>query len=116
MWEIILSGLIYALFGSISTLIGLWIMAKRSMNIGYLVKITDELLGEVGNNQEFQRKIYLLGGLLGSGVRSGIGLQKSGGKRSWQDLAIQIAGDYLLKKQPSQGVQPGQVIPDAFKS
>lgn len=116
MIEIILGSVL----GSLVTLSGLYVMAKRLMNSDEIGAIAEDLISEMSQNEEIQKELYTIGGYLGSGLRSGLGIQKRSGKRSWQDVAVGIAEGWIQQQmtgQPSsnqaQGAPPSN---DSFKS
>ena len=64
------------------------------------------LLQNFINQESTQKFFYELGGLIGSGARTGLGIQKKGGKMGLQDLIIAIAGNYLGLPQMTNERQP----------
>jgi len=64
------------------------------------------LLQNFINQESTQKFFYELGGLIGSGARTGLGIQKKGGKMGLQDLIIAIAGNYLGLPQMTNTGQP----------
>jgi len=85
--------------------------------IWYIKK--EEIIEEIGYNfieslsrdEELMKSMYQIGGIIGSGVKGGIGLetpQRRGGKFKWQDLAIDIASQFIQKSinNPSPSPEP----------
>lgn len=62
-------------------------------------QIISDFLDEVTTNTELQKRVYIIGALVGNGIKSGIGF-KSSGKMKLEDIIINaIAGKFL----PSYG-------------
>jgi len=83
-----------------------YVIIKKMTNIDRILDISDTLLNELTQNVEMQKKVYILGVLLGNGVKSGIGLSKGKGKFKLDDLigmAIShfLGGDKEVAEQPS---------------
>jgi len=94
MWEYIA---ISALSSSIGALVTYGIVKNTFSDDAILEKIqviTDEIM----KNTEMQQKMYAIGSLIGSGIASGTGLQKKGGKFGLQELIMQIAGQWIGQK------------------
>jgi len=63
------------------------------------------------NQESTQKFFYEVGGLIGSGARAGIGIQKRGGKMGLKDLIISIAANYMgLPQMNNEGIIPQQPI------
>ena len=63
------------------------------------------------NQESTQKFFYEVGGLIGSGARSGLGIQKRGGKMGLKDLIISIAANYMgLPQMNNEGIIPQQPI------
>jgi len=95
-------------FGGLSSLCGglvtYAILRKVTSDDAILDKI-DLITDEVMKNEEMQKKVYSIGALIGSGIASGAGLQKKGGKFSLQDLVMQVAGQWIqghIKQGPAR--------------
>jgi hypothetical protein len=82
--------LLAGLIGAVST----YVILKKMVQP---MDIVEEILEEVTQNTEMQKKIYFLGGILGNGLKAGIGLNKIGGKFKWEDMAGQLLGGWLQK-------------------
>src|SRR3990170_8418451 len=52
------------------------------------------------NSEKGQKALYLVGGLVASGMKSGLGLQKTGGKMSLEGIIAQLVGNFLQAKIP----------------
>lgn len=84
-------------------LLGMVLILKRYANSDRFIDIFEDLLEEVAQNEPLQKQIYSIGGLIGSGVRAGVGIGKKGGKMSVQDLIVDIAGQYFRNKLGNAG-------------
>ena len=91
----ILIGVLTCLMGFLGATIAL----KRYANSSKFLDIFEDIFDEIATNEDIQKKIYSLGGLLGSGIRQGVGIGKRGGKMSFQDLAMQFISGFLEKSQ-----------------
>lgn len=107
--------LILAAIGCLEAAIIPYVLIKRAFKTEKFIEISEELLAEITQNEEMQKKLYFLGGILGKGIIDGTGMQAKGGKMKWRDLAMQIAMGYLQGKQQPQpqganvfGTQPIQ--------
>jgi hypothetical protein len=76
---------------------------KREMNTDRIIDKIDEITTEITSNPELQKKLYLVGAILGNGIRSGVGIQNKGGKFKWQDLIGSVLQQYFLKQTGNVG-------------
>lgn len=77
------------LISAITVLIGgftTYVIIRKTININYILEISDILLDEIATNTEMQKKIYVLGVILGNGIKQGIGITKGKGKFKLDDL------------------------------
>ena len=72
----------------------------------------DLILSNMVNDVEMQKKVYLLGTLLGSGIAKGSGIQGSG-KFKLEDVIAQGASAFIgnMFRQPQQTPQQGGSLP-----
>lgn len=85
-----LTSIIGSISGGILTLAIVKHMSKTEKLTEKLEEITTAFLSKAEN----QKKIYMLGALIGNGAKSGIGLSGKG-KFKWEDLAMQVLGSYF---------------------
>lgn len=85
MLEYMVSGAI----SGVTVLIGLYVILKSNVFHDRIIEIMTTFVIEVGNNEEIQKSMYIIGGLLANGVKGGVGL-KSGGKTKPMDLIISM--------------------------
>lgn len=110
--EPMLGGAIGCFGGGIFT----YVILKRTMSDAKICEKLHMILEEVAENPEMHEKIYLLGGILGKGLRDGIGIEKLIPKRKGglegiiMDLIGGFVGDRLKKMVPG-AEQAMQVIP-----
>lgn len=83
----ILSGSI----GAIATVI----VVKTMFSSANLTSQVKKIMNEMLNNAESQKQLYALGVLVGSGIRSGVGLNPKAGKFKFEDLIQQGIGMFL---------------------
>ena len=67
-------------------LYALYVLAKRKVNTDFFLEITDDMLSELSQNVDMQKKVYLLGVILGQGIKQGVGLSAKGGKFKIENL------------------------------
>jgi len=93
MIEIILSGIIAGL----TPILGIYLLQK----LGFFDQIIQENIGifinEAVNDENLQKQLYFIGGILGSGIGKGVGIQKGSGKFGFKDIAMQIAAQWAQK-------------------
>jgi hypothetical protein len=102
MLETFVSATLGAFLGGIIT----YGILKNTLKTEKILTIIDEILNEIQDNNEFQRKIYMLGGLLGNGIKSGIGLATPRGKFRWEDLAAALFSQFFAKKEEKGETPP----------
>jgi len=61
-------------------------IAKKMTSSDRILGITYDVLDEVTDNVEFQKKVYSVGLLVGNGIKTGVGLTKGRGKFKMDDL------------------------------
>ena len=70
MFEYIVSGIIGALTGALCT----YVIAKRMIKP---LEIAEDLIDYIVTDVEMQKKVFLIGNLLGNGIKSGVGFKLS---------------------------------------
>ena len=100
-WEIAL-----LLMPSLSIPISIVYIAKSSYIDDKIRDIFIDLAEEATQNEDLQKNLYTIGGLVASGAKSGFGLKSGGGKLKWQDLLMQIAASYVQGIMPNMQPQP----------
>lgn len=97
MIEVYFLGL-FTLFLILTLTVLTYIYIKR---YAILEDFTAYILDYIANTEDNQKLIYQIGGILGSGVKGGIGLdlpvKQRGGRFKWQDLALEFATQFLTK-------------------
>lgn len=94
--------------GVLGGAIGAYAIAKKYFSHDKILDLLDEILTNITQDEKMMQKVYLLGGVLGQGVQSGLGLKQSSGKFKWQDLIGNLIGRYAgkyiggLEQQPQQ--------------
>jgi len=71
-----------------------WLLKSHKIE-DMITNSIENVIRDVSEDVELQKKLYQLGGLLGNGVKSGIGLQTRGGKFKLDDLAMSLAAKFL---------------------
>ena len=115
---------IIALTSAIASPIATYFIGKRLINqagnnmidnIFDVIESEDakNILQNFINQESTQKFFYEVGGLIGSGARTGLGIQKRGGKMGLQDLIIAIASNYLGV---SAGLEPAKTQPQPINS
>ena len=70
----------------------------------------ENVIRDATEDVELQKKIYQLGGLIGNGVKSGIGIQTRGGKFKIEDLLMGLASKFLGGSQEEGSNNSGHVL------
>lgn len=84
--------------GSLCGVLGAYAMIRKYANTEAILNIVQELLEEVATNTELQNRIYMIGGILGTGIKNGIGLPGSGkGKFKLEDTIGLLVQSFLPK-------------------
>jgi len=50
------------------------------------------------NSEKGQKNLFLIGGMLSNGMKTGLGLTAKGGKFKMEDLAAQLIGGFIQQK------------------
>lgn len=91
----------YIILAVLSGTLASFLMMKYALSDEKIMDKLDMILGNLVNDVEMQKKIYLLGTLLGSGIAKGSGIQGSG-KFKLEDILAQGASQFIgnMFKQP----------------
>ena len=90
-----------ALSGAIAGLtvsIPLYFMFRKINFQDIFVNAIEDFFEDVSKDEKLRQNVYSLGVLLGNGAKSGVGLQRRGGKFGLQDLILQGIGAYMQGK------------------
>jgi len=98
MLEIVISGLIGVLGGSISA----YLITKKFINNERIIEIFEELTDEMMQNEGLQKKIFVLGALIGNGIKSGLGVTPRRGKFKFEDLIGFAIAQFFNKSMSGQ--------------
>jgi hypothetical protein len=114
---------VFGVLGVVSGAVGAYVLTKKALSHDNILDLGEEfienILEKAQSDAEFQKRIYVLGGLLGQGIKAGIGFQQGGGgKFKWQDLVMNFVGQKFglnFNQQQQQQQQPPQTsnIPSA---
>lgn len=93
--EILLSGAISGIIG----VLGTYVIVKKIKN-DIIFDIQDQIsdIPKLINDENFQKFLYMAGGMIGKGARSGIGMDK---KMNMKDLALNLVGNWIQNTQQS---------------
>jgi hypothetical protein len=105
-----------AIIGTISVLLSALVtyaIVKYSTRDEAILDKIEVIFDAMSSSPELQQKIYTIGGILGSGIARGAGLQKAAGKRGIEGMIVELLGSYFLKgrmpeSQPQQAIEPYQ--------
>lgn len=61
------------------------------------------------NSETGQKAIYQIGGIIGAGAKTGLGLGRGGSKKGLEGLVIDLIGSWLHGKNPLQEQPSGNV-------
>lgn len=90
--SILISALTMACGGLMTYVIG-----KKLTSTNRILDISDVLIDEITQNAEMQKKLYLVGVLIGNGIKAGVGLSKGRGKFKLEDLIGNAIGQMFFK-------------------
>lgn len=78
--------------------------------IQFFEGIAENLINDLSTDEELQKNLYQLGGIVGQGVKAGIGINlpvaNRGGKFKMQDFLLELIGNRLANPSPSPPPQP----------
>lgn len=101
--------------GALSGILGTYIMAKRYFSDDKIMQKIDLVLSEVSSNTELQQKVYILGGIVGKGIRDGVGMDKMIPKRKGgvEGIIYDLIGNFIGNRiqGQEQQQQPVDVTP-----
>lgn len=90
------------LTGTICGVLATYVMAKRMLSDDKIMDKIDLVLTEVSQSEELQRKIYMVGGILGKGLRDGVGIDrlipKGSKKGGIEGLIMDLIGGFVKNK------------------
>jgi hypothetical protein len=95
---------ISALFGSIATLA----VIKYSLKPSKLYDSAYEILTQMTQDADMQKKLYGIGALIGAGAKTGLGFQGKGGKMKLEDLLINVGLQFLPSILKKVGLDAGE--------
>ncbi len=110
--ELLLNLFLYGVFSFLFSLLWYLFVSKYTLSDAKIMDKIDLVLSNMVNDVEMQKKVYLLGTLLGSGIAKGSGIQGSG-KFKLEDVITQGASAFIgnMFKQPSQREQTQGALP-----
>lgn len=89
----------YIAFGVIAFTVGI---LTTIASIGYIKKslffegILENIILDLSTDEELQKSLYYIGGMIGNGAKTGMGLQPTrGGKFKLTDFLLEMAGEYM---------------------
>lgn len=65
---------------------------------GLLEETIENVILNIQNDPELQQALYQIGGLVGNGAKIGFGMQQKTGKFRWQDMVVELAGQFIGSK------------------
>jgi hypothetical protein len=60
-----------------------------------LLEFSEDLIQEVSKSEELQKNVYMIGGLLGNGIKGGVGLAGGGRSPSLKQLGTGLIGSFI---------------------
>lgn len=91
--EVFIMGLIGFLSGAL-VMVFAYYQLKRSE---FLEESLTNFLTTVQNDEELQKALYTIGGIIGQGAKAGFGVAPKTGRFKWQDLIVDLGTQYLQK-------------------
>ena len=112
---------IFLVIGWVIPVISGYVLFKTGCLNAKIQEIVYESVSEVAENEDLQKKVYVIGALLGNGIKHGIGMNVKGGKFKISDIVSEGVGAFMRhifsKVTPSEGEQepPKDGLPDIKK-
>jgi hypothetical protein len=108
MSESILPIVATGIVGALSGILGTYALARHTFSDDKILEKVDLLLSEVAQNEEMQKKVYLVGGILGKGIRDGTGIANlvpGSGKRKGglEGIVMELIGGFIGNQFKGQG-------------
>jgi hypothetical protein len=110
-YELFAFGIIGFLSGTITGLYLFYRLKKDRL----LEDTALNIIESVASDEETQKFVYQIGGILGAGVKGGVGLdtptKNRGGRFRWQDMALELATQFITKsiQNPSPSPAPSLI-------
>jgi len=107
-YELVAFGVMGFLGGFLSVFYAFYKLENSTILEDSLHSFVDSL----ANNEESQKFLYQIGGIIGAGVKGGVGLDTAtrsrGGRFKWQDLALNLASEFIGKtlQNPAPSPEP----------
>jgi hypothetical protein len=93
---------LYCVLGGVSGLLGsltaLWVANKYMFSDEKIMKTGDIMLEYLSSTEEGQKKLYMVGGFIGNGIKAGFGIGKVGGKRKLEDIIVEMGAQWFGKQ------------------
>ena len=109
--SICLTGII----GMLSGILGTYVVIKLTLKPDKILEYFDVILNDVMETEDTQKKIYGVGVLLGNGLKTGLGIQKLGGKMSMKNVIMQGIAGFLQSKLGVQQSQQTSIPTNVFE-
>lgn len=102
----------------LNTVILIYILLRKEVIMREILDFfISNTLESLSGDEELQKMLYQVGGIIGQGVKGGIGLSApKTGRFKWQDLAMELAGQWVQKAivspspPPAPSLSPSQDI------
>lgn len=98
-----MTGLGLIVIGALSLFIVGYVLIKTSINNilseENIEDIADTLIKYLTNTEEGQKQLVMIGGLVGNGVKMGMGINRGKGKMGLMDLGVQLLSGIIDGKQ-----------------
>ena len=86
--------IIGSVLGASCGILGTYLIAKKAFSVERLLDIFEDLTDEILTNSEYQKRIYVIGNLIGKGLIDGTGLKTaSKGKKGLEGMIMEIIGN-----------------------
>ena len=95
------------LSGSLAMIAGIYYLKKTS----FIEETIENVITDLGRDEQMQKDLYVIGGILGQGIKGGIGLANTGGRMNLKSLGVSFAAQFLEKILAGQ--TPSQAAPIA---
>lgn len=104
----------YLAFGAIGYIVGVltmltaWYYITRTVDFQAIIF---DMLNDLSQSEDSLKNLYQIGGIIGSGIKGGIGIDTAtrgrGSRFKWQDIAVDLASQFISKSLNNPSPSPG---------
>lgn len=103
------------LIGCFLGVVTIGIYIKRQLSWENLSELALFIVNKAANDADTQKDLYQIGGIIGQGIKTGVGMTTGGRRAGMWDAVIQLAGQFNQQKQSAPQNGPPLVDSDPQK-